>query len=48
MRSDILFKLSSHGAQQRRNLKILHGFTDGVNIDREFTNYYKPLIAIYR
>ncbi|XP_046655350.1 cytochrome P450 4C1-like [Daphnia pulicaria] len=30
MRSDILFKLSSHGAQQRRNLKILHGFTDGV------------------
>ena len=31
MRSDILFNLSYHGAQQRRNLKILHGFTDSVS-----------------
>nr|CAH0113094.1 unnamed protein product [Daphnia galeata] len=30
MRSDILFNFSSYGAQQRRNLKILHGFTDSV------------------
>lgn len=32
MQSNLLFHLSSYGAEQRKNLKILHGFTDKVSL----------------
>lgn len=47
LQSNLLFHVSSYGAEQRQSLKILHGFTDCVSLFLIHGKYYIDSSLLY-